>query len=349
MDCVSIIVPCYNAAAYVSSKARLFAQTYPELEFVLVDDCSQDDTWQKLEALKLELSNHRITIARNEKNMGPGPTRNRGLELSSGQYVCFWDIDDEPDPEYIAKMLDTLKREHADFVCCGYFFHQGNIRTTCLIEQKLLEAPNSKELKHNVFSFFGAPWNKLVRRDFLEQHQISFPPFRYGEENMWTLQLVLHAEKIALLNEPLYNYFRMENSVTSWRTQVVVENMCDQLRYEYALLHQKELFDSRMEAMWYFKAIERATIWWHRLDAHADLQRLFAKRFSETSKALNLKLNVKEYPISCKQPWYRLLPKSSAKLHGSRERLKSLYNCCKLLQRNKAIFDAIAAAAASED
>ena len=120
MPKVSVIIPLYNASSHIPDLKQLWAQTLQDFELILVDDCSTDDTWDKLQEFKAQNSDKAIILARNEHNLGPGGTRNHGLTKSSGEYVIFLDGDDRYDPTLLEKMSQRLDDTHADLVCCGF-------------------------------------------------------------------------------------------------------------------------------------------------------------------------------------------------------------------------------------
>lgn len=217
MDLVSVIIPCYNVSSFVDKLSWIFEQTYPELEFVLVEDCSTDDTWQKLQDFKSLHADKRIILERNEQNLGAGETRNRGFALSSGKYVCFWDADDRALPLFVEKMLAKIQQEQADFVYCANTFlyddvdnqfgQGGRVEKFHEIPKELLAVQHDiNELKRLVFRFSYVVWNKLVRRDYIQEHDIRFPPF-YGEDLCWNMQLVLNAQRIALIEESYFQHY----------------------------------------------------------------------------------------------------------------------------------------------
>lgn len=209
MDLVSVIVPCYNVSSFVDKLSWIFDQTYSNLEIILVDDCSTDDTLQKLQAFKQLHADKRIIIAHNEKNLGLAATRNRGFELSSGQYLCSWDPDDKAYPQFVDKMLTKLKQEQADFVYCAYdTLNNKGSGQHHLIPNYLLDIQDDIDLlKQQVFRFKAPVWIKMVRRDFIQEHNIKFPLIVLHEDDCWTTQLVLNAKKISFINEPYYQYY----------------------------------------------------------------------------------------------------------------------------------------------
>ena len=109
MELVSIIVPVYNAERFLEEGvASIMAQDYPNLEFIFVDDCSTDNSLAKLHELQAKYTQYKIIVAQNERNMGPGPTRNHGFNLSHGKYVYFMDVDDRAENNLISSMVQEL-------------------------------------------------------------------------------------------------------------------------------------------------------------------------------------------------------------------------------------------------
>ena len=216
-DLISVIIPVYKAAEYIAKRGfTVLNQTYPNIEFIFVEDCSQDNTWQKLQELKATHPDKNIIIYKNEKNLGPGPTRNQGLELASGKYVYFADADDEPDSSLLQKAYDKLEEDQSDFVLFAHNHIKADNKETHLLGSKLLN--NSEALgylKKDPLYCFVVPWNKVVRKSFLDRNKIKFPPILYGDDFCWSMQLIFLSQKASFINEPLYNYIDTNGSLSS--------------------------------------------------------------------------------------------------------------------------------------
>ena len=114
---ISVIVPVYNAEKYLRKcVASIRAQTYRNLEIILVDDGSCDRSGELCEAFALEDS--RIVVIRKE-NGGVASARNAGLDAMHGDYVGFVDADDWIDPEMYEVLLQRMIAENAQISCCG--------------------------------------------------------------------------------------------------------------------------------------------------------------------------------------------------------------------------------------
>ncbi|MBR0447806.1 MAG: glycosyltransferase family 2 protein [Clostridia bacterium] len=116
---VSVIMPTYNSAAFVEVAIRsVMNQTYDNWKLFVIDDGSSDNTCSLVERLCEEDS--RITLIRNEVNMGVAATRNKGLDLSVGSWVALLDSDDWWHPEKLEKQLALAEKTGADIIYCSY-------------------------------------------------------------------------------------------------------------------------------------------------------------------------------------------------------------------------------------
>lgn len=114
---ISVVIPTYNrAGVIVRSVESVLNQTYRDIEVIVVDDCSTDDTRAVLETIKDE----RLRYYCLEKNSGACAARNKGIELSRGEYIAFQDSDDEFLPNKMELQLNTLLEKGADIVFCAF-------------------------------------------------------------------------------------------------------------------------------------------------------------------------------------------------------------------------------------
>ena len=118
---VSVIMPAYNCARYVSEAIdSVLKQTYTDLELLVIDDSSDDDTFAVVEMY--EARDVRVRGIKNPKNIGVAATRNRGIEIATGEYIAFLDADDVWIENKIEKQLQILLEKDADIVYSSYCF-----------------------------------------------------------------------------------------------------------------------------------------------------------------------------------------------------------------------------------
>lgn len=117
-ELVSIIMPSYNTAKFISETIEsVLAQTYPNWELIIVDDCSTDDT----DAVVCPyLVDDRIRYIKNEKNSGAAVSRNRALREAKGKWVAFLDSDDLWVPEKLEKQISFMKKNDYHFSYTNY-------------------------------------------------------------------------------------------------------------------------------------------------------------------------------------------------------------------------------------
>lgn len=118
---VSIIVPVYNAGAFIEETIqKVCDQTYGQWELLLVDDCSKDDSREKIQ--KYCEKDERIRLIAKEKNEGAAKARNTGIELAAGSYLAFLDADDIWYPDKLEKELQFMEEKQAAFAFTSYEF-----------------------------------------------------------------------------------------------------------------------------------------------------------------------------------------------------------------------------------
>lgn len=116
---VSVIVPAYNAERFIEQAiTSVVAQSFPDWELLVIDDCSSDGTCAAVEALAAR--DGRIRLLRNETNQGVARTRNRGLELCRGEYIALLDSDDVWHPHKLRHQLERLEQTGAGLCCTSY-------------------------------------------------------------------------------------------------------------------------------------------------------------------------------------------------------------------------------------
>lgn len=118
-DLISVIIPTYNRAGVLGRSIQsVLAQTYTNLELLIIDDCSDDGTQE----LVKEFKDERIRYYRNEENLGASVSRNRGISLAKGKFIAFQDSDDEWLPQKLDRLLDAWKKEGNE--AAGMIYHE---------------------------------------------------------------------------------------------------------------------------------------------------------------------------------------------------------------------------------
>jgi len=217
MYSASIIVPVYNAENTLRKSVE--ALCYGEernIEIILIDDCSKDNSWELCVELSVEFDN--VRCFRNEKNSGVSYTRNHGLKEATAPYVLFVDSDDWVSSRYAGLLLSEINNHPDSLPVCGYCYIDkvSNTRTNTLFSTNETDVVEMSD----VFSLYDKTllqqlWNKIFRRDLIEKHHICFDESQsMGEDFQFVLDYMEAAQikTCTVLNEPLYYYIRWNNS-----------------------------------------------------------------------------------------------------------------------------------------
>lgn len=204
---VSVIVPVYGVELFVGRCVRsLLAQTWQDLEIVIVDDCSKDKSIEVVESVIAEYPGRNVRILHHEQNKGLPAARNTGIEASHGEYLLHFDGDDYADPDMLARMVEKAIETGADIVYSDWYLTYENSRRympqpDCKTAKEALTAMLEGRMKYNV-------WNKLVRRSLYEENAIRFPSGYGMGEDMTMIRLTAVAKSVAYLPEAYYNYVK---------------------------------------------------------------------------------------------------------------------------------------------
>lgn len=206
---VSIIVPVYNAGAFIEDTIRMvLAQTYTQWELLLVDDCSKDDSRTKIEAFCGQ--DERIRLIARERNGGAAEARNMGMDNAGGRYIAFLDADDVWLPEKLEKELRFMEEKNAAFAFTAYEFGDEAARGT----GKIVNVPETltyKEALSRTVIFTTTVIFDLTR---IDKKMIQMP--NVASEDTATWWKVLRCGYTAYgLNEVLAVYRRPAGSLSS--------------------------------------------------------------------------------------------------------------------------------------
>lgn len=194
-------------------------QTYPSIEFVLVDDCGSDKSVDIIN--DFISSTHKdgleIKLIHHEHNQGVAAARSHAMQVATGDYIFCLDSDDMLKPECIDHLVKRMEETDADFVVCDHYSDKENEGLGGHLCPPVDVLEGNEACIHALAEcwFNVAPWCKLLKRSFIEQHHLYFCDGILNEDAPWTFQLCLNASKIAFLAEALYYYRYNGNSIMS--------------------------------------------------------------------------------------------------------------------------------------
>ncbi len=206
---ISILSPCYNVEAFLPQCIdSIIKQTYTNLQIVLIDDGSNDDTWSVMQ--HYADNDTRIEIY-HQHNQGVASTRNHLLEKVKGDYVLFVDSDDWIEPDMVSFLVGKAMAGEADIVVCGMVKNDDTPKADYTEEVLDQDTTVKKFLFHKEMS--GSLWNKLIKTSLL--HGLRFDRrISYGEDALFCWHVLQRAHVIVFTDRQLYHYRMNENSLS---------------------------------------------------------------------------------------------------------------------------------------
>lgn len=227
----SVVIPIYNVEKYIGTLIEsLQKQTLKDFEMILVDDGSPDKSGEICDSYAKQ--DTRIHVV-HKKNEGVSAARNDGLLLARGKYVIFCDSDDWLPENALEAFFyegekngadviigDVYKNENGKDEVINLFAHNFVTEDTVFID-KIIQTdfyrtycplPHSNGLGH----FYGGPWNKAVRLDFLKKNNIKFDVRVKGiyDDILYTAYILAYAQKVSYITTPVYYYRVIPASIT---------------------------------------------------------------------------------------------------------------------------------------
>ena len=229
MKKISVIIPCYNAERWIDRcMTSIAAQTMgiDSLEIICIDDASTDETWEHLQKWEQSLPEN-VLLIRLDENKKQGAARNIGLQYASAGWIAFVDADDWLEPDYFEQLYTPAENHVCDVAVCDsvsddaatlvYLKKEG-----CDSERAGCIQVNTEERKRELFrtGLLGLTvWAKIIRKEFLLEHQIFFPEGLSYEDSYWRTLLYVFAENIYVTEKKLYHCFVKGSSVVSNRSE----------------------------------------------------------------------------------------------------------------------------------
>ena len=209
---VSILVPVYNASQWLSQCFdSVVGQTYNNLQVVLVDDGSTDDSL----AICQEYSErYPFVEVYHQENRGVAATRNTLLDKASGDYVLFVDADDWIERDTAEFLVSATLSNDADMVTCAKYAQGITIKISENVWSK--EKAICEFLRH--VSFSGSLWNKLLKRELLKDLRFD-ERISYGEDALLIWHFLQRSNKVVITNKELYHHRSNACSISNqqWR------------------------------------------------------------------------------------------------------------------------------------
>lgn len=278
---VSMIVPVYNVQDSVARCLEsLCAQTWKNIEIILINDGSRDESYAICESFCQKDS--RIVLV-DKSNTGVSDTRNCGLSLAQGDYVQFVDSDDYIEPDFTEHLVTAAEAHHADLVISPYWMviPANSTRMAAAMEnlqENLGIEPEKKPdeiheygfLPEGIYDrdtfalrlmdmpasfFYSVLWNKLYRRDILVRNNLQFTSeVRWAEDLVFNLEYILYANVFVSISKAGYHYVQNPQSIchTQINLASIVQNKLQVFRYYKELYTKLGLYDQVQPQLYKF-------------------------------------------------------------------------------------------------
>ena len=219
---VTVGIPVYNVEPYIArSLESALAQTYPSIEFLLVDDFSSD---QSADIVRRFQMNHPrgadIRLLSNPNNLGVSAARNRIIEEARGEFLFFMDADDVITESAIGLLMHQLQLSQAEIAFGSY--EKTEISGLKTIYQypdiQLFEEDSFANFSYRKFGGIQASaCNYLVKLSILREHHLRFVDVNYWEDLVFTFDLVPYIQRAVLSSQITYHYLCRENSLSNYQ------------------------------------------------------------------------------------------------------------------------------------
>lgn len=235
---VTISIPIFKCEKFIiRCLESVKNQTYKNLEIVLVNDCTPDNSMILVKNFMDANLNLNIKIIEHQENSGLSVVRNNGINASTGEYLFFLDSDDEITADCIELLVERAVKTDAQIIIAQNRWINTFDNTTkdfgfpTIAEKKYYD--NHLEI-FSVYSKGGFPsssWNKLFKRDFIIDNQIYFVPGLFAQDELWFFHLLLKTDTLAIIDDITYLYYLHGESVIFNRKKKNFENYLTILEY----------------------------------------------------------------------------------------------------------------------
>ena len=215
METISVIIPVYNIENYVRACIEsVCAQTYKDLEIILVDDGSSDNSGAICDEYAKKDARIRVI---HKQNGGLSAARNDGIEAAKGKYLAFVDGDDYVEPEMYERLYKALMENDAEMSICSFRYVGGmeerndkiEIRDEVLTGQEILL---KKRMSPRAWGWVYA-WNKLYKRELFET--LRYPVGMAHEDDYVAQDLFWDIKRVVSISYRGYNYVQRATSITN--------------------------------------------------------------------------------------------------------------------------------------
>jgi len=250
---ISIIIPVYNVEKYIEQCVRsLFEQTLKDIEFIFVDDCSQDNSITIVNQL-MECYPHRkhqVKIIRHEVNKKLGSVRATGVRHAQGEYIAHCDSDDFIEKNMYEQMLSTAISGDYDMVWCDIMLCDHNGKDMKRVSQNLKNSNDPiKELL--MCNIWPNVWNRLIKKSLFKEENLQLiEGAQWGEDLLQTCALFVEVKSFSHIPASFYHYRQINTSLMASINKSNIDSLVTtyQKLYDYLYTHTKDNYSKEINA-----------------------------------------------------------------------------------------------------
>lgn len=241
-ELISIVVPIYNVEKFLEKCIRsIIAQTYINLEIILVDDGSTDSCGMICDEYKKK--DNRIKVI-HKKNGGLSSARNKGIDIAKGKYIGFVDGDDWIEPQMYRVLYDLVKKDNADLGICGFLRIKEEEASVRVEEIHSKECISGRELLSRIIDYdtkYIVAWNKLYKCNLFKK--LRYPKGKIHEDEFIIHDIAWNCKKVSIISDILYNYRIRDNSIMLSKMNIKKLDGFEAIYYRYLFLKKHELHE----------------------------------------------------------------------------------------------------------
>ena len=219
-ELVSIIIPIYNSEKFLRhSIESILSQTYKNIEVLLIDDGSTDNSLEICNFFHKKDERVRVISI---KNQGVSNARNLGIKNSLGKYIMFCDSDDLYHKKYIQIIVRNLELTNSELGVCQYYRFTER---SCIKELTVVDSSKQYSNQNEIYNLIlfddeisGYIWNKIFIRDIIVKNKLYFNPLIHEIEDLcFVIDYLKYVKKIIQIEEQLYFYRDNPQSIMNQR------------------------------------------------------------------------------------------------------------------------------------
>ena len=222
---VSVIIPCYKAEKYIGNCIDMIqSQSYKNLEIIVIIDGKTDNS----EAIARSYKD--VKVITFTQNKGQSVGRNAGIDVATGKYIHFMDVDDRINRDFYSNSIKVAEKTGAEITCCGMYNEKWKEQSQ-IFEKILIKTEIKSKLKLSWAAQWGYSCRYLFNLDFIKRTQIRYEEGRIIEDLPFTFKLIYYCNKIVTAPNTLYYYNYTPTSSTNSTSEEIIRKRTEDLKH----------------------------------------------------------------------------------------------------------------------